>query len=68
MYGEKTILKLVKDVEGELAIHAGGMEVDEASGFLVSEELQEAIVKELRYHSFEGPLDIINSFNRWDLE
>lgn len=68
MYEEKTILKLVKDVEGKLAIHVGGMEVDEASGFLVSEELQEAILKELRDHSFEGAVDTINSCNRWDLD
>jgi len=68
MYGEKTILKLVKDAEGKLAIHVGGMEVDETSGFLVSEELQEAILKELRDHSFEGAVDTINSYNRWDLD
>ena len=68
MCEEKTILKLVKDAEGKLVIHIGDMEIDETSGFLVSEELQEGVVKELEYQGFEGAVDIIKSCNRWDLD
>lgn len=59
---------MIKDADGKLAVHVGDMEVGETSGFLVSDELQDAIVKELEYQGFEAAVDIIKSCNGWDLD
>ena len=68
MYEEKTILKLIKDAECKLTIHTSDMEIDQATVFLVSEKLQEAIVKELKDHGFEDTVDTIDFFNRVGLD
>jgi len=60
------ILNLYKDCEGKLAIKVLFPPEIELNGFLVSKELEKAIVKELNENGFTGAVDLINSCNRWD--
>jgi len=60
------ILNLNKDCEGKLAIEVLYPPEIEMNGFLVSEKLEKAIVKELNEHGFTGAVNLINSCNRWD--
>lgn len=69
--GEETILKIVKDNEGKLAVHVNEMT------WTASEEIEKLILKELNEHlggEFSDEFDpmiyeaieIIESCNRWD--
>ena len=62
------ILNLCKDCEGKLTIEVLYTPEIELNGFLVSKELEEAIVKELNEHGFTRAVDLINSCNRWDTD
>ena len=68
---EETILKIVKDSEGKLAVHVNKV------GWTASEELEKLILKELNEHLGEEfsdefdpmiykAIEIIESCNRWD--
>ncbi|MCK4348967.1 MAG: hypothetical protein KAW47_10155 [Thermoplasmatales archaeon] len=59
-------MNLSKDCEGKLDIEVLYPPEIEMNGFLVSKELEKAIVKELNEHGFTGAVDLINSCNRWD--
>ncbi len=65
---ETTILKLRKDCEGKLTMEIEYPREIEMNGIYVSEELETAIIKELKEYEFGGAVNLINSCNRWDMD
>lgn len=63
--GNEAICKIVKDCEGRLAMHMLNRPgSDEPDGYYASEELEGAILEELKKCGEERAIKIINSCNR----